>query len=144
MPVVLFIHFLIVTLKTQPSPHPKYNYSPLTVPRSALWPNALMIQPYSTPAQGLLGPPWQSSALSPGIFWNNGPMGGSQWGEGPSENPVPVCTQLSLGTVELLNWRKIALYPGLSACAHPLPPALHAWPQLTSNLSNQNDKMAQQ
>ena len=78
-----------------------------------------MIRPYSTPAQGLLGPPWQGSALSPGIFWNNGPMGGSQWGEGSSQTPVPVCTQLGLGTVELLNWRKIALYLCLCACARP-------------------------
>lgn len=28
----------------------------------------LMIRPFSNPAWGLLGPPWQGSALSPGIF----------------------------------------------------------------------------
>lgn len=44
----------------------------------------LMIKPFSNPAWGLLGPPWQGSALSPGIFLNNGPLGGSQWGEGSS------------------------------------------------------------
>lgn len=92
---------------------PKYNHSPLSVPQSALWPNALMIRPYSTPARGLLGAPWQDSALSPGIFRKQW----APWEAANGENPGPGCTQLGSGTVELLNWRKIALYPG-PLCLH--------------------------
>lgn len=65
--------------------------SPLSVPQSALWPNALMIRPYSTPARGLLGAPWQDSALSAWhLLGNNGPpVGGSQWGEpGPGVRTI--------------------------------------------------------
>lgn len=63
----------------------------------------------------------QSSALSP--LASSGTMG--PW-EAANEQkvhlkPFPVCTQLGLGTVELLNWRKIALYLGLSAKVHPCP-----------------------
>lgn len=35
------------------------------------------------------------------------------WEAANGENPGPGYTQLGSGTVELLNWRKIALYPGL-------------------------------
>lgn len=88
-------------------------HSPLSVPQSALWPNALMIRPYSTPARGLLGAPWQDSALSPGIFRKQW----APWEAANGENPGPGCAQLGSGTVELLNWRKIALYPG-PLCLH--------------------------
>lgn len=87
----------------------------------------LMMWPYYITAHSLLGLPWQSSTLSRGISWNNGPMGGSQWGEGPSEPCPSVHTQL--GTVWLLNWRKIALYLGLSGRPLPCPLHVHVWPQ---------------
>lgn len=45
--------------------------------------------------------------------------------------PVPVSTQLSLGTLELLNWRKIAFYPCRPLCPGSSLPPVHAWPELT-------------
>lgn len=76
----------------------------------------------------------QSSALS--LSWHlleQWDQGRQPMGRRSIPGPVPVCTQLGLGTVELLNWRKIALYLGFSARAHPCPPVLHAWSHLTQN-----------
>lgn len=96
-------------------------------------PMVLMIRPFSNPAWGLLGPPWQGSALSPWHLLKQWACGRQPIGRRFLLIPVPVSTQLSLGTLELLNWRKIAFYPGrplwLGSSLHPV----HAWPQLTES-----------
>lgn len=80
----LFTHLCGSEQKRRPSLW-KCNGGPLSVPQSALWPNALMIRPYSTPARALLGAPWQDSALSPGIFAKQW----APWEAANGENPGP-------------------------------------------------------
>lgn len=97
---------------------------PLSVPRSACGlmrfnDQALLPSSVGLVRSALAG---QSSALS--LSWHlleQWDQGRQPMGRRSIPGPVPVCTQLGLGTVELLNWRKIELYLGFSARAHPCP-----------------------
>lgn len=143
--LTLFIWYHTVTLGIYtPSSDPEYNCSPLSVPRSALWPNAFNDQALFHSSTGLVRSALAGLCSFPWHLLEQWAHGRQPMGRRYIPNPIPVCTQLGLGTVELLNWRKIALYLGLSACAHPCPLRYMLGLNQLRNVPNKSDKMARQ
>lgn len=124
------LHILTFTLKIRPP----LKLQPLP-PRMCLnlncGPMFLMIRPFFQSSMGLVRSALAGLCSFPWHLLKQWACGRQPIGRRFLLIPVPVSTQLSLGTLELLNWRKIAFYPRRPLCPDSSLPPVHAWPQLT-------------
>lgn len=111
-----------------------YNHCPPHGPQSELWPNVFNDQAFFQSSMGLVRSTLAGLCSFPWHLLKQWACGRQPMGRRFLLIPVPVSTQLSLGTLELLNWRKIAFYPRRPLCPGSSLPPVHAWPQLTEPL----------
>lgn len=111
-----------------------YNHCPPHGPQSELWPNVFNDQAFFQSSMGLVRSTLAGLCSFPWHLLKQWACGRQPIGRRFLLIPVPVSTQLSLGTLELLNWRKIAFYPHRPLCPGSSLPPVHAWPQLTEPL----------
>lgn len=111
-----------------------YNHCPPHGPQSELWPNVFNDQAFFQSSMGLVRSTLAGLCSFPWHLLKQWACGRQPIGRRFLLIPVPVSTQLSSGTLELLNWRKIAFYPHRPLCPGSSLPPVHAWPQLTEPL----------